>query len=451
MPRTLDPARIRAVAAEERAAFLAVRPNHVAAPTDAPGFWRGAPLHWMLDWPTPVPLRIAAAHGVDLTDADGHRITDLCLGDTGAMFGHGPEPVARAVTAALGRGLTTMLPAQEAGALGALLAQRFGLPSWQMALTASDANRFALRVARAVTGRPHTLVFDGCYHGAADETTVMLDGGAVRPKPSLWGPAFDPSERTRCVAFNDIAAVRAALADRSVACLITEPALTNCGIVAPEPGFLAAVRAACDETGTLLLIDETHTISSGPAGEAAAQGIAADLFVVGKAIAGGVPCAAWGFTAEVAAGLDRVRALLPGGHSGVGTTLSGAPLAIAAAFACLSEVATPAAYARMIAGATALERDLNAAIADFELPWCVVRLGARLELVFAPTPPRDAAQMRATFQPELEAALHVGLLNRGFLVTPFHNMLLAAPDLPQDAPRRYGEAVRDILVRLTQE
>lgn len=451
MPRTLDPARIRAVADAERAAFRAARPAHAAIPPDQAGFWRGAPLHWMLDWPTPVPLQIASARGVDLVDIDGHALTDLCLGDTGAMFGHGPEPVARAVTDALGRGLTTMLPAREASALGALLAARFGLPYWQMALTASDANRFALRVARAVTGRPRTLVFDGCYHGAADETTVLLVDGETRPKPSLWGPAFDPSEHTRCVPFNDIEAVRAALADRTVACLITEPALTNCGIVAPAPGFLAEVRAACDATGTLLLIDETHTISSGPSGEAAAQGVAGDLFVVGKAIAGGVPCAVWGFSADVAARLDRVRATLPGGHSGVGTTLAGSPLAIAAAYACLSQVATPQAYARMIAGATVLEAVLNAVIAAFDLPWCVVRLGARLELVFAASPPRDAAAMRASFDPALEAALHVGLLNRGFLVTPFHNMLLAAPDLPQDAPKRYGEAVHDILVRLTQE
>jgi glutamate-1-semialdehyde 2,1-aminomutase len=451
MPRTLDPNRIRAVADAERAAFLAARPNHASLPANAPGFWRGAPLHWMLDWPTPAPLRIASARGVELVDIDGHALTDLCLGDTGAMFGHGPEPVARAVTAALGRGLTTMLPGADAEAVGALLADRFGLPFWQMALTASDANRFALRVARAVTGRDRILVFDGCYHGAADETTVWLDAGQTRPKPSLWGPAFDPSVNTRCVPFNDLAAVEAALADRTVACVITEPALTNCGIVTADTGFLAGVRAACDATGTLLLIDETHTISSGPSGEAAAQGVAADLFVVGKAIAGGVPCAAWGFTRDVAAGLDRVRARLPGGHSGVGTTLAGSALALSAVRACLGEVATPAAYARMIAGAKALEAELNAAIADHDLAWCVVRLGARLELVFAAAPPRDAAAMRATFNPDLEAALHTGLVNRGFLVTPFHNMLLAAPDLPPEAPKRYGAAVRDILARLTQE
>jgi glutamate-1-semialdehyde 2,1-aminomutase len=449
----IDRDRLQAFAEAERARFAAARPVSAALAAKATGaeagFWGGVPQHWMVDWPTPFPLVIQTARGCELVDADGHALVDLCLGDTGAMFGHGPEPVARALSEAAESGFTTMLPSPEAGRAGRLLREIFGLPHWQTTLTASDANRFALRVARAVTGRPKVLVFDGCYHGAVEEAGVMLDAeGRMAPKPSLWGQAIDLDAIARCAPFNDLDAVARALAHGDVACVMTEPALTNCGIVPPAPGFLEGLRALTREAGALLLIDETHTLSEGRGGWTRAHGLEPDLFVAGKAVAGGVPCGVWGFTEAVRAGLDAARARLPGGHSGVGTTLSGGALQMRALAACLSEVMTAEAYARMIAGAVALEEAIGTAIARFGLSWTVVRLGARLETVFSAEVPRDARAMRATFDPALERALHLGLINRGFLVTPFHNMLLAGPELPGDAPRRYGEALSDILSQI---
>jgi glutamate-1-semialdehyde 2,1-aminomutase len=367
------------------------------------------------------------------------------------MFGHAPPAIAEALARRGQAGLTTMLPAADAAEVSEGLAALFGLPWWQLALTASDANRFALRAARAITGRPRILVFDGCYHGAVDETAVDLAAdGTVRPKPSLWGQAFDVTATTRCVPFNDADALRAALAHGDVACVITEPALTNCGIVPPLPGFLDEVRAATRDTGTLQLIDETHTLSTGLGGWTRTHGLEPDIFVAGKAVAGGVPCGVWGFTDAVKAGIDRVRATLPPGHSGVGTTLAGSALQLAALKAALAHLMTADTYARMIAGAEALERELSAVIARHGLPWSVVRIGARLETVHAAAIPHTAAQMRATIDPALEGAIHLGLLNRGYLVTPFHNMLLAGPDLDASAPVGHAAALADVLEALSR-
>lgn len=449
-----DPARLAAIHAREADRYASARPLSAARARQgtaaAGGFFGGVPQHWMLDWPTPFPLVVAQAAGTRLVDLDGHHLTDLCLGDTGAMFGHAPPAIAAALTRQAQRGLTTMLPSQDGEAVAEGLTRLFGLPWWQMTLTASDANRFALRAARAITGRPRILVFDGCYHGAVDETAVELaPDGSTRAKPSLWGSAFDPAAATVCVPFNDLDAVEAALATGDIACVITEPALTNCGMVPPVPGFLDGLRAATRRTGTLLLIDETHTLSTGPGGWTAQAGLDPDIFVAGKAVAGGVPCAVWGFSHAVKAGIDRVRATLPGGHSGVGTTLSGSPLQLAALRASLEYLMVPSVYDRMITGAAALEQAVRTAVAGAGLDWSVVRIGARLETVFSPTVPRTAAQMRATFDHPVEAAIHLGLLNRGLLVTPFHNMLLAGPDLDPAAPRQLQDALAGILADLS--
>jgi glutamate-1-semialdehyde 2,1-aminomutase len=437
--------KLRDFQARESAAYRQSRPLSAARANQENGFFGGVPQHWMLDWPMPFPLVVRQASGTSLTDLDGHVLTDLCLGDTGAMFGHNPEPVARAVRRQASRGLTSMLPSADVEAVGSLLQARFGMPYWQITLTASDANRFALRAARAITKRPKILAFDGCYHGAVDETAVNLSAGQTVAKPSLWGQAYDLAALTTCVAFNDVEALGSALAREDIACVIMEPALTNCGMVAPAPGFLEEVRRLTRAHGTLLLIDETHTLSTGPGGWTGTYGLEPDFWVAGKAVAGGIPAGVWGFTHEVKRGIERVRTELPAGHSGVGTTLSGSALQLAALRACLQEVMTESNYAAMIAGAIALEDGLKYLIARLGLPWSVIRLGARLETVFAPSLPTNAEQMRASFNGELEAALHLGLLNRGFLVTPFHNMVLAGPSLSKEAPAAYVAALDCIL------
>jgi glutamate-1-semialdehyde 2,1-aminomutase len=343
------------------------------------------------------------------------------------MFGHSPPAVVRALAAQTGHGLTYMLPTEHALAVAALLRDRFGLPHWQIATTASDANRFALRVARAVTGRPRIVVMNGCYHGAVDETYVDLDRGRARNRPGLIGQFADLTEGTRVVEFNDVAALERALAPGDVACVITEPVLTNCCMVLPEPGYHDALRHATRAAGTLLLIDETHTISTGPGGYTRARGLQPDLFVVGKPIAGGVPASVWGFSAAIGASWDRIRRDKPAGHSGLGTTLSANALAMATMRATLAEVMTDGAYAHMESLAARLAAGLGAAIAAHALAWHVARVGARVEFICAPGPLRNGTEAAAAHAPALEQAIHIGLLNRGCLIAPFHNMMLVCP------------------------
>jgi glutamate-1-semialdehyde 2,1-aminomutase len=419
--------RIEALRVREAAVFADARPRSAAAAAGPSGFLDGVPLHWMLDWPMPFRMVVAEARGATITDVDGHRLDDLCLGDTGSMFGHSPPPVARAIRRQAGRGLTYMLPNEDAAAVGRLLVERFGLPLWQVATTATDANRFALRLARAVTGRPKILVFNGCYHGSVDETMVRLKDGRPVNRPGLAGEFRDLTQATRIVEFNDVAALEAALAARDVACVITEPVLTNSCMVPPAPGFHAALRAATRATGTLLLIDETHTISTGLGGYTRTFGLEPDLFVLGKPIAGGVPAAVWGMTQEVAMRWDAYQKTKEPGYSGMGTTLSANPLQFAAMRATLEDVMTAENYARMERFAGRLEAGLSAAIGRHGLPWHVVRVGARVEFVCAPGPLENGAAAEAAHAPALEAAIHVALVNRGCLIAPFHNMMLVSP------------------------
>lgn len=384
-------------------------------------------MHWMRDWSMPFPFVVAAAQGATLRDIDGNEYADFCLGDTGSMFGHSPAPVAEAIARQAGIGLTYMLPTEDAIAVGRLLTEHFGLPQWQVATTATDANRFALRVARAVTGRPKILVFNGCYHGTADETFVRLVDGRAAHRPGLLGQASDLTQLARVVEFNDVEALRAALAHGDVACVITEPVMTNSCMVLPEPGFHTELRRVTRDTGTLLLIDETHTISSGPGGYTRAHGLEPDLFVLGKPVAGGVAASVWGFTEEVARRLDAIRAQTPHGHSGLGTTLSANALAMAAMRATLEHVMTAAAYGHMEELAAVLAAGLQAAIDEHGLPWHVVRVGARVEFICAPGRLRNGTQAEAAHVPALEQAIHLALLNRGCLIAPFHNMMLVCP------------------------
>ena len=412
----------------ERQRYAETRPRSRAlAQAAGAHFEGGVPMHWMRDWPLPFPLYVESASGVEVIDVDGHRYVDFCLGDTGAMFGHSPPAVARAVAAQASRGLTVMLPDARIASIGARLTQLFGLPHWQITQTATDANRAVLRRARQITGRQKILVFDGCYHGTVDETMVALgEDGLVRSRAGQVGPAHDPRATTVVVEFNDLPAVEAALGRGDIACVLAEPVMTNAGMVLPQPGFLEALRAQCTSRGVLLVLDETHTLSSGPGGYAKTQGIAADFLVCGKAIAGGVACAVWGASEAVAARIRAADATRESGHSGIGTTLAANPLAIAALDASLVEVLTPSAWQRMDEQAGHLARGLAQAFARQGLRWQVSRVGARLEFGRAPAP-HTARQSLAAIDPALEAALHLYLLNRGFLLTPFHNMMLVSP------------------------
>ncbi len=411
----------------ERAAFVAKRPRSRDLAERSRAHWlSGVPMHWMADWGTPHPLFVARAEGVTLTDVDGEHYTDFCLGDTGSMFGHSPPAVASAIARQASRGLTCMLPDERVAAVGDQLAQRFGLPFWQVMQTATDANRAALRWARALTRRPKILVFQGCYHGTVDETMVRRREGLTVMREGAIGPALDYSQAAVVVEFNDVSALERALQAGDIAAVIAEPVMTNIGMVLPAPGYLATLQTLCRRHDALLIIDETHTLSSGPGGYAGTHALSGDFWVCGKAIAGGLPCAVLGFTADVEARMQRVLASRTGGHSGMGTTLAANPLVFAALEAALTHLHTEATHAVMQEAATLLEQGLLEIFADRDLDWHVSRVGARIEFGFGPAP-GNGSEAEAAMQPELEHALHLWLLNRGLLVTPFHNMMLTAP------------------------
>ncbi|CAN5121269.1 aspartate aminotransferase family protein [soil metagenome] len=427
---------------DESNRFAAEHPRSLALSRQAADVWRGGtPMHWMGDWASPSPIFAAQGVGAQITDVDGKLYDDFCLADTPAMFGHGQEAVARAIAEQALSGTGFMLPTAASVIVGRLLAERFGLPLWQAATTASDANRAAIRWARAVTERPVILVFDGCYHGMVDDAFVVLKDGVPTMKSGLLGQVHDLTATTRVVPFNDPEALAAALAPGDVAAVLAEPAMTNCGMILPRPGFLEAMRDLTRQAGTLLIIDETHTISTGPGGYARAHGLEPDMLVIGKAIAGGVPAAAWGVSAALSERMDAAAARVGPGQSGIGTTLSGNALALAAMRAMLSEVMTDAAYARMLAGAERLVEGLRGTIAVRGLNWSVVHVGARVELVFAASPPKNAAVMREALDADLLHALHLWLINRGVLIAPFHNMMLVSPMTEDAAIDRLVEAV----------
>jgi glutamate-1-semialdehyde 2,1-aminomutase len=407
----------------------------------------GVPMSWMTMWPGGFPVYMERAHGATVVDVDGNEYVDFCVGDTGAMAGHSPEPTMRALAGA--EGITAMLPTEDAAWVGGELARRFGVPYWQFSLTATDANRWMIRMCRHVTGRPRIAVFSWCYHGSVDESFVRLDeGGIAQAREGLVGPPIDPTETTRVAEFNEIDSVGSVLEHGDVACLLMEPALTNIGIVLPEPGFMDEVRRLCDEHGTLLIIDETHTLSAGPGGCTAAWGLRPDAVTLGKSIGGGVPIGAYGVTAGLA---ERIAAQEDADYEdtgGVGGTLAGNALSLAATRVTLGEVLTDEAFERMIRLRERFARGVEAAISEYGMPWSIVSLGARCEYRYSPEPPRTGAESAAAGDPQLDEYLHLYLMNRGVLITPFHNMALMCPATTEEQVDRHTQVFGDAVAEL---
>lgn len=441
--------RVQALAARERADYVARHPvSQALAAQAAQHLLFGVPMHWMNDWSTPFALTVNEASGAHFTDADGLQYADFCLGDTGAMFGHAPAPVAAAIARQATRGYTAMLPSSDAAPVATELARRFGLPYWQFALSASDANRFMLRWLRAATGRSKLLVFNGCYHGTVDDVFVDLVDGVPTQRASLLGQVHDLTAHTVVVEFNDLDALDAALGAGDIACVLAEPVMTNVGMVLPQPGYWRAAQEIIARHGTLLVIDETHTISSGPGGYAQAHGMRPDAVVIGKPLAGGLPCAAYGMTEELARRVEHAKRSAPDGHSGIGTTLSANMFAMAAMRANLEQVMTQDAYTQMFALAQQLADGLRASIARHGLPWCVTQVGARTEFQFGLVPPQNGSAAKMLMDEELEQAIHLYLLNRGVLITPFHNMLLVCPATSDKDLQQLLKAFEDCLAAL---
>ena len=409
----------------------------------------GVPLHWMTDWSTPFSLYVKSAKGAHFQDIDGHDYADFCLGDTGAMFGHAPEAVSKALIKQAQLGYTTMLPSEDAVCVAQELSRRFGLPYWQFAMSASDANRFVIRWARAATKRNKILIFNGCYHGTVDDVFVDLIDGIPTQRDSLLGQVYDLTQYTKVVEFNDLSALQEALADGDVACVLAEPVMTNIGMVLPETDYWQQAQAIIKQAGTLLVIDETHTISTGPGGYTQAFGLNPDCIVLGKPVAGGVPCAVYGFSEELATTAVAAKTNAPAGHSGIGTTLTANMLAINAMRATLSEVMTESAYTQMFALANTLAEGLRQIIEQANLPWCVTQVGARIEFQFTKTPPKNGAEAALILDAELEKTIHLYLLNRGVLITPFHNMLLVCPATSLEDIKQLLRAFSACLTELT--
>ena len=388
----------------------------------------GVPMLWMAKWPGPWPVYVDHAQGAHFTCVDGIDHVDLCLGDTGAMVGHSPKPTVDALSAQLAKGITTMLPTEDAEIAAGMLAERFGVPMWQFTLTATDANRAMIRYSRAVTGKKRVLVMDYCYHGSVDETFATLDdNGAVVERRGNIGAPVPPSETTVVVPFNDVPALEAAFATGEIACVLVEPAMTNIGIVLPEPGWHDALRELATLHGAVLIIDETHTLCAGPGGMTQRDGLRPDAVVVGKTIAGGIPAGAYGMTQELG---DKVRSSL---HledidvGGVGGTLAGNALSLVGITATLGEVLTPESYPAMIDQATRWTQGVSQALEEWNVPWQVTQLGTRAEYSFLPHAPHDGGEAAHADDFELQQYLHLHALNRGILMTPFHNMALMSP------------------------
>jgi len=411
----------------------------------------GVPMPWMMRWAGGFPVFARIAIGARIIDVDDHTYIDFCLGDTGAMTGHDPEPVVRAITDQEKTGITTMLPTENAAWVGEELQRRFGLDRWMFTLTATDANRAALRICRQITGRPKVLVFSYSYHGSVDESFAVAgpDGTTVSREGNV-GPPVDPAQTTTAIEFNDLDALEIALTTGEIACVLAEPAMTNMGIVLPDDGYHQALRELTRKHRTLLIIDETHTFSAGAGGCTRAWDLEPDLFTIGKAIGSGVPAGALGMTEEVTTRMFSQQEADYEDTGGVGGTLAGNALSMAAMRATLAEVLTDEAFEYTIPLATRFSEGIKTVVAEHGLPWNVTQLGARAEYRFEDAPARNGTQAHEASDPELERFLHIHALNRGVLLTPFHNMALMSPATTEhDVDRHtevFDEAIRDLLV-----
>ena len=425
----LDRARLRELQLRERRQFVALHPRSAALHQRAlASMVAGVPMPWMARWAGQFPIYVCEAAGARITDVDDRQYVDLCLGDTGAMGGHSPPAVVSAVQAQVARGITMMLPTEDSIVVAEELAYRFRMPYWQFTLSATDANRSVLRIARQITRRRKVLVYSYCYHGTVDEAFAVRDAsGATRAREGNVGPAVDPAETTRAIEFNDVAALEQALADETIACVLAEPAMTNMGIVLPQEGYHDALRELTRRHGSLLVIDETHTFSAGPGGCTQAWNLEPDIVTIGKAIGSGVPSGAFGLSHKVVHLLGLQHDADYEDTGGVGGTLAGNALSAAAMRATLEQVLTPASFEHTISLATELRRSIERLIQSRRLPWNVTQLGCRVEYGFLPWPPHNGTLAHQGADRELDAFLHLYLQNRGVLITPFHNMVLISP------------------------
>jgi glutamate-1-semialdehyde 2,1-aminomutase len=452
MSTQVDRAHLKKLRALEEQRFLDLHQKSAAAFVDSKKVMHeGVPMSWMAKWPGAHPLFVKEAKGARFTDLDGNTYVDFCLGDTGSMTGHSPDATVAAIREQVGKGITAMLPTQDAAIVSQLLKERFGLPLWQFTVSATDANRHVIRYSRMITGRSKIVVIDRCYHGSVDETFATLDGAGLTVKrEGNIGAPVDLAHTTRVVEFNDLAAMEAALAHGDVAAILMEPAMTNIGIVLPVDGYLEGVQALAKKYGTYLIIDETHTISVGPGGMTKDLGLKPDFLTIGKALAAGIPTGTFGMTQEIADAIKKMVELEIIDLGGIGGTLAGNALSLAAMKATLTDVLTPANFEKMIALGNRWCDGVDAAIEEFDLDWHCNRLGARGEYIFKGKAPITGKQAAESGDFELEQYIHLRLLNDGYLITPFHNMALMCPDTSEADVDGHTAAFRAMCAELVK-
>jgi glutamate-1-semialdehyde aminotransferase len=440
-----DPQRLEQLFAKELELFIEKHPKSKKLHAQAAGpMMNGVPMSWMKKWPGPYPVYVASAKGAHFSDVDGNDYVDFCLGDTGAMVGHSPDASVSAIKSQLDKGITFMLPTTDAAIAAHTLADRFGLEKWQFTLTATDANRHIIRYARHVTGRKKILIHDYCYHGTVDETFANLDeAGNTVSRVNNIGAPVDLSETTWVVPFNDLATAEKAFASGEIAAALIEPAMTNIGIVLPEPGYLEGLRELATKYDVILIHDETHTLSEGVGGMTRRRNLRPDAVVLGKTIGAGIPAGAFGMTAALA---ERISSSLNLEHidvGGVGGTLAGNALSMAAIRATLTEVLTESAFEKMEQLCTVWTDDVQEIINEFNIPWQVSQLGCRAEYSFRATAPRTGKEAAEADDFELQQYLHLHAINRGVLMTPFHNMALISPETTLEDVKRHTDHFRD--------
>ncbi len=448
--KTIDRSRVARLMERERASF---RRRHARSGELAGQAKRsllfGVPMNWMTRWPGDHPVYVDRAQGARFRDVDGNEFIDFCLGDTGGMAGHAPKAAVDAIAVQAARGITLMLPTEDATWVGDEMARRFGVPYWQFTLSATDANRCAIRWAREITRRPKIVVHNWCYHGSVDEAVAILENGRTVARSGNIGKPVSLEETTRVVEINDLAGLEAALAAGDVAACLFEPALTNIGIVLPDPGYHDAVRELCTRYGALLIIDETHTISAGPGGCTKAWGLEPDFVTIGKTLGAGIASGAYGMTDQVRAMIYAHTDARNADVGGIGGTLAGNALSLAAMRATLGQVMTDGAFAHMIALGERFEQGVRGVIDSRKLPWHVVRLGCRVEYLFRPDAARNGAEAAAGQDDRLDPYIHLYLMNRGILMTPFHNMALMSPATTAADVDRHTEVYDEMAGELT--
>jgi glutamate-1-semialdehyde aminotransferase len=443
----IDRRRLGELTERELARFLTERPRSANLLERARASMPlGVPMAWMASLHGHPPVYMERGEGAYLIDVDGHRYLDTNIADTSMFCGYAPEPVVRAVAERVRLGTQFLQPTEDAIVVAEELTRRWGMPRWWFTLSATLANTEAIRVARAATGRPVVLMFDGKYHGHGEEMLVTLEGGREVPENAGLRPGVE--EHVRVVPFNDLGALGRALEPRDVACVLAEPALTNVGVVQPDEGFHPELRRLTRETDTILILDETHTLICGPGGLVERWGLEPDIVTIGKSIGGGIAIGAYGVREDLGTILEQVSEHGGGGLAerevATGGTLFGNPLQMAATRAALTEVLTAEAYDRTARLGARLADGIEAAATDAGLPWRAHRLFARSGYALSGTLARTGEEARAAHDGELWRLIRLFMANRGV----WEAMEWAGPAISVPATDADVERYLEILAKL---